>query len=74
MVGFDDIKELEYTDVCLTAVLRPIYEMGFEAMQLLKNRFEEEKNVSRYMTRRHMVDTWLVKRGSEKYNKFSVTE
>lgn len=74
MVSFDDIKELEYTDVRLTAVLRPIYEMGYEAMQLLKKRFEEEKGASRYIIRRHMVDTWLVKRGSEKYNKFSELE
>lgn len=70
MVSFDDIKELEYTDVCLSAVQRPIYEMGYEAMQLLKKRFEEEKGTARYIIRRHMVDTWLVKRESEKYNKF----
>lgn len=70
MVSFDDIKELEYTDIHLTAVLRPIYEMGYEAMRLLEKRFENEKGASRYIIRRHMVDTWLIKRGSEKYNKF----
>ena len=34
VVGFDDIKELEYTDTHLTAVTRPVYEMGCEAMRI----------------------------------------
>lgn len=68
MVCFDDIKELEYTDIHLTAVLRPIYEMGYEAMKLLEKRFEDEKSqgLERYIIRRYMVNTRLVKRGSEK--------
>lgn len=68
MVCFDDIKELEYTDIHLTAVLRPIYEMGYEAMKLLEKRFEDEKGrkLERYIIRRYMVNTWLVRRGSEK--------
>lgn len=68
MVCFDDIKELEYTDLHLTSVLRPIYEMGYEAMKLLEKRFEDEEDQgsNRYIIRRHMVNTWLVKRGSEK--------
>jgi LacI family transcriptional regulator len=71
MVCFDDIKELEYTDVGLTSVLRPIYEMGYEAMELLEKRFEDEESrgTNRYIIRRHMVNTWLVKRGSEKIEK-----
>lgn len=69
MVSFDDIKELEYTDIRLTAVLRPIYEMGYEAMHLLERRYEEEDDKSggeRVFFRRHVVNSWLVKRGSEK--------
>lgn len=68
MVCFDDIKELEYTDIRLTSVLRPIYEMGYEAMHLLEKRCQEEEKqgADRYLIRRHMVNSWLVKRGSEK--------
>ena len=66
MVCFDDIKELEYTDVRLTSVQRPVYEMGYEAMRLLKKRLEGERKTTGYIIRRHMVDTWLIKRGSEK--------
>ena len=70
LVCFDDIKELEYTDIHLTAVLRPVYEMGYEAMQLLEKRFEDGNilDSNKYIIRRHTVNAWLVKRGSEKYN------
>lgn len=72
LVCFDDIKELEYTDIRLTSVLRPIYEMGYEAMNILERRFEDkEKHENlRHITRRHYVNPWLVVRGSEKYDKF----
>lgn len=71
-VGFDDIKELEYTDIHLTTVTRPVYEMGCEAMGLLERRFQDGRDViqERIITKRHTVKTWLIKRGSEKYNKF----
>lgn len=70
LVCFDDIKELEYTDIHLTAVLRPVYEMGYDAMQLLEKRFEDGNfsDSNKYIIRRHTVSSWLVKRGSEKYN------
>lgn len=72
LVGFDDIKELEYTDISLTVVTRPVYEMGCEVMDLLKQRFQNKQNLSedKMVTRRNSVKTWLIKRGSEKYKKF----
>jgi LacI family transcriptional regulator len=72
LVGFDDIKELEYTDIRLTVVTRPVYEMGCEVMDLLEQRFQSKQNLSgdKMVTRRNSVKTWLIKRGSEKYKKF----
>lgn len=72
LVGFDDIKELEYTDVHLTVVTRPVYEMGCEVMELLERRFQNKHNnpEDKLVTRRNSVRTWLIKRGSEKYKKF----
>ena len=43
LVGFDDIKELEYTDINLTVVARPVYEMGKEVMEPLN----EDLDISR---------------------------
>lgn len=72
LVGFDDIKELEYTDINLTVVTRPVYEMGQEVMELLERRFryKQEAGKEKLVTRRNCVKTWLIKRGSEKYKKF----
>ena len=72
MVCFDEIKELEYTDIHLTSVARPIYEMGYEAMHILEKRYEdkEKRGSDRYIIRRHIVNPYLVKRGSEKYLQF----
>lgn len=72
LVGFDDIKELEYTDINLTVVTRPVYEMGQEVMELLERRFryKQEGSKEKMVTRRNCVKTWLIKRGSEKYKKF----
>jgi LacI family transcriptional regulator len=72
LVGFDDIKELEYTDINLTVVARPVYEMGKEVMELLERRFryKQEGDKQKVVTRRNYVKTWLIKRGSEKYKKF----
>lgn len=72
MVCFDEIKELEYTDIRLTSVARPIYEMGYEAMHILEKRYEdkEKRGSDRYIIRRHIVNPYLVKRGSEKYLQF----
>ena len=60
-VGFDDIKEIAYTDTCLNVVARPIYEMGYEAMKILKYRFEEKNDPAKSrIIRRNVVDTWMV--------------
>ncbi len=71
LVGFDDIIELTYTDIHLTVVTRPVYEMGCEAMELLERRFEskQEATAEKMVIRRNSVKTWLVKRGSEKFAK-----
>lgn len=72
LVGFDDIEELQYTDVNLTVVTRPVYEMGQEVMELLERRFRnrQEGGKGKIVTRRNIVKTWLIKRGSEKFRKF----
>jgi len=72
LIGFDDIKELQYTDINLTVVARPVYEMGQEVMELLERRFSYKKEGDRkkMIVRRNYVKTWLIKRGSEKYKKF----
>lgn len=72
VIGFDDIKELEYTDIHLTTVTRPVYEMGCEAMGLLERRLKDERGTeqNRLVTLRSTVRTWMIKRGSEKYKKF----
>lgn len=72
VVGFDDIKELEYTDTHLTAVTRPVYEMGCEAMRILERRFQdgEEMMGEKLIVQRNLVKTSLIKRGSEKHKEF----
>ena len=67
-MGFDDIEELQYTDIQLTVVTRPVYEMGKCAIELLERRFQNgwEKEGSREICMRSSVKSWLIKRGSEK--------
>ena len=71
LIGFDEIKELSFTHLQLTTVDRPIYEMGYEAMTILSNRLKEMEEDPNYIhrARRYSMDTWLVKRGSEKLDK-----
>lgn len=68
LVGFDDIRELRSTNIQLTAVDRPIYEMGYEAMHILMLRFDQPEECSQenYRLKRYTMDGWLIKRGSEK--------
>ncbi|SHK45503.1 LacI family DNA-binding transcriptional regulator [Hespellia stercorisuis] len=68
LVGFDDIRELQYTNIKLSVVSRPVYDMGCEAMELLERRFEAIQNGSKERTvkRRNYVQTSLILRGSEK--------
>lgn len=72
IVSFDDIPELAYTDISLTAVTRPVYDLGYDAMNLLKLRFEEGAQLEdgRNIVRRHFVKTQLVRRGSETFRSF----
>lgn len=72
LIGFDDIPELECTDTNLTVVTRPVYEMGCEAMGLLESRFLDRISTRErgIITRRNMIKTWLIKRGSEKFEQF----
>ena len=68
IVCFDDIKELRSTNIQLTAVDRPIYEMGYEAMHILMLRFHqttEEENQEAYRLKRYTLDGWIIRRGSE---------
>jgi len=69
LVGFDDIPELTYTDVSLTVVTRPVYDMGRNAMHLLSLRLlnENTEGLDRDIVRRHQVKTKLISRGSEKH-------
>ena len=68
LVCFDKIQELEYGNIFLTSVLRPVYDMGYEAMHILEKRFEDKEKMGngRYIIRRHSVNTWIEKQGSEK--------
>lgn len=72
VAGFDDIKELACTDVRLTAVTRPVYQMGCEAMRILERRFQMAGEAwgEPLVLQRNLVKTRLVKRGSEKYKQF----
>ena len=67
MVGFDEIKELEYTDLGLTVVWRPVYEMGCEAMELLESNFGRsvENNGDKMIRCQNSIKTKLILRGSE---------
>lgn len=68
IVCFDDIKELRSTNIQLTAVDRPIYEMGYEAMHILMLRFHqttEEDAQEAYRLKRYTLDGWIIRRGSE---------
>jgi len=70
LVGFDDIPELAYTEISLTVVTRPVYEMGRDAMHLLRTRFPDGElaDMHRDIVRRHQVKTKLIMRGSERLN------
>lgn len=68
MVCFDEIRELEYTDIRLTVVDRPIYEMGCAALELLEYNFltAGRGGGEKVIRKTNMVKTKLVIRGSEK--------
>lgn len=76
VIGFDEIKELACTEIHLTAVTRPVYEMGCEAMRILERRFQMagEAQGESWVLQRNLVRTRLIKRGSEKYKELSQEE
>lgn len=67
VVGFDDIDTLQYVNVNLTVVDRPVKKMGIEAMKLLQMRFQEDQS-ERDIKRKITLDTHVILRGSEKRN------
>lgn len=69
LIGYDDIPELTYTDIALTAITRPNCEMGCEAMNLLEQRFLKKTtpDCKRGVVHRSIIKTDLVRRGSEKF-------
>ncbi|MDD7267136.1 MAG: LacI family DNA-binding transcriptional regulator [Lachnospiraceae bacterium] len=68
LVGFDDIETLKYLNIDLSVVDRPVQRMGMEAMELLQLRFCEQKE-DRGITRKIIIDTELILRGSEQIDK-----
>ncbi|MCF0146485.1 MAG: LacI family DNA-binding transcriptional regulator [Eubacterium sp.] len=68
LVSFDRIRELECVNHGLTSVDRPIYQMGYTAMELVQKRLHdgEKFGTESYMPNRFTVDTFLVRHGSEK--------
>lgn len=69
LVCFDEIRELQYSDICLTVVDRPIYEMGCAALELLEYNFlmENKMKNERIVKKTNLLKTKLIVRGSEKY-------
>lgn len=64
IIGFDDIDYLNLLDINITVVDRPVYSMGYQAMELLNNSFEN--NGVQEIVQRVYVKSWINKRGSEK--------
>lgn len=71
LIGFDEIYELNCTDIELTVIDRPIYEMGCAALELFEYNFKALNNEkrSKILKRTDLVKTQLILRGSEKLNK-----
>lgn len=65
MVGYDDIDALQYTDLNLSTVSRPVEEMGYEAMMLLHERIITDAEKRNGVKKRIHLGTQLILRGSE---------
>lgn len=65
MIGYDDIEVLEYTDINLSTVSRPVQRMGYDAMMLLHERIThtDHRNGAR---KRIYLGAQLILRGSER--------
>lgn len=64
LIGFDELDYLNLLNINITVVDRPIYSMGYQAMELLNNSFEKENNKN--IINRILVKSWIIQRGSEK--------
>lgn len=64
LIGFDDIEVLKYTELCFSAIARPVFDMGYEAMELLQKRITRSTENSTKKT--ISLGTKLILRGSEK--------
>ena len=65
MVGYDDIEVLEYTDINLSTVSRPVNRMGYDAMMLLHERITHTDNLNG-ARKRIYLGAQLILRGSER--------
>ena len=63
MVGYDDIEVLEYTDINLSTVSRPVNRMGYDAMMLLHERITHTDNLNG-ARKRIYLGAQLILRGS----------
>lgn len=72
IISFDEIEVLQYTGIKLSVVDRPVKQMGEEAINLLKNKIELKRNgdFKKSNTKKIVVDTNLILRGSEKHKNF----
>lgn len=71
VVSFDDIEEFKYVGINITSVNRPVKYMGMEAMNMLIYKIKNKENSRRTddITKKVVVDTELIIRGSEKISK-----
>lgn len=68
MISFDDIEIFKYSNLNLSAVDRPVFKMGAEAMSLLCTRLQSN-GADIGVRHRISVETNLILRGSEKLGK-----
>lgn len=67
IISFDEIEEYRFTNINLTVVDRPVVQMARESILLLQHRLDSIKNKKTVdSTRKIIVDTNLILRGSEK--------
>jgi DNA-binding LacI/PurR family transcriptional regulator len=62
LIGFDDLPSATYSNPPLTTVRQPIYQLGFNAVEILIDQIENHVTPAR----RVILDTELVIRGSHR--------
>ena len=71
--AFDDIPELVYAGVPLTAVTRDLCKMGSEAMRILNQRFSQnDESPDSHLVYKSFIKASLIVRGSEKFRNNSL--